>query len=138
MLKASVTNLSHFPLRRFDMMIGVAYSSDIAKIRELLLELAYKNPKCLAEPKPLVIFLGFGDSALQLQFSIWATQANFLEMRNSMHDDVKRGFEEHGIEIPFPQRVLHWVEMDDKGGPRPVPAPAESSEQPATTEPPRS
>lgn len=129
MLKANVTNLTHFPLRRYDMMIGVAYREDIARVRDVLREVAYSNPKCLAEPRPLIIFLGFGDSALQLQFSIWATQANYLEMRTSMHEDVKRAFDEHGIEIPFPQRTVHWVELDDKGGPRPTVPPGDGSDE---------
>ena len=107
-LKANVTNLTHFPLRRYDMQIGVAYHEDVEKIRRLLIDIAYRNPLCLAEPKPVIIFKAFGDSALELQFSIWAATENYLAMANSMHEEVKRAFDEHGIEIPFPQRTVHW------------------------------
>ncbi|MEM9487544.1 MAG: mechanosensitive ion channel family protein [Myxococcota bacterium] len=107
MLKANVTNLTHFELRRCDMAIGVAYKDDIEEVREILLQVAYDNPLCLVDPKPLFMFLGFGDSALQLQFSVWSTTKNFLEMRTTMYRDIKRAFDAGGIEIPFPQRVVH-------------------------------
>lgn len=120
MLKADVVNLTYFPIRRYDMMIGVAYKEDIAQVREVLFEVAHKNHLCLEDPKPLIIFQAFGDSALELQFSVWAAKENFLLLRNSMHEDVKRAFDEHGIEIPFPQRTIHM--------PDPVAMPASESE----------
>ncbi len=107
MIKSNVTNLTFFPIRRFDMQVGVAYKEDLAKVGEVLMELADKNPICLQEPKPLIIFSGFGDSAINLQFSVWATREKFLELRNSMQNAVKRSFEQHGIEIPFPHRSLY-------------------------------
>jgi small-conductance mechanosensitive channel len=107
MIKSNVTNLTFFPIRRFDMQVGVAYKEDLAKVGELLTELADKNPICLQEPKPLIIFSGFGDSSINLQFSVWATREKFLELRNSIQNAVKRSFEQHGIEIPFPHRSLY-------------------------------
>ncbi len=59
------------------------------------------------EPKPLFIFLGFSDSALNFQFSVWASQANFLEVRNRIQEEIKLAFDEAGIEIPFPHRTLY-------------------------------
>ncbi len=107
MIKSNVTNLTHFPIRRFDMQVGVAYKEDLSKVGEVLMEIADNNPICLQEPKPLIIFSGFGDSAINLQFSVWATKENFLELRNSTQNAVKRSFEQHGIEIPFPHRTLY-------------------------------
>jgi small-conductance mechanosensitive channel len=106
-IKTEVTNLTHFPIRRHDMKIGVAYREDLGRVRDLLFRVAEQNPLCLVEPRPLFIFLSYGDSALEMQFSVWAKREHWLEMRNSMHLDVKRAFDEAGIEIPFPHRTLY-------------------------------
>ena len=105
-IKSEVTTLTKFPIRRIDLQLGVAYKEDIAKVRGLLLQLAEKNPLSLEEPKPLFIFLGFGDSAINLQFSIWVKRENFLELKNAIQEEIKTAFEREGIEIPFPQRTL--------------------------------
>lgn len=106
MLKAEVVNFTHFPIRRYDLKVGVAYRSDLAAVREALFEVAAANPLCLDEPRPLLIFLGFGGSSMDLQFSVWAAKDKFLDLRNSMHEQVKRAFDARGIEIPFPQQTL--------------------------------
>ena len=105
-IKSEVTTLTKFPIRRIDLQLGVAYKEDIGKVRELLFKLAEKNPLSLEEPKPLFIFLGFGDSAINLQFSIWVKRENFLDLKNAIQEEIKAAFEQEGIEIPFPQRTL--------------------------------
>ncbi len=107
MIKSEVTTLTRFPIRRYDIQVGIAYKEDIARARDVLMAVADKNPLCLEEPKPLFIFLGFGDSALNFQFSVWASQENFLEVRNSIQEQIKLAFDEAGIEIPFPHRSLY-------------------------------
>jgi small-conductance mechanosensitive channel len=106
LLKSNIVNLTHFPIRRIDLPVGVAYKEDLTKVRELLLKIAEQNPLCLEEPKPTVLFLGFGDSSINLRFSAWVTQANFVEVTNSLPEQVKRCFDDNGVEIPFPQRVV--------------------------------
>jgi small-conductance mechanosensitive channel len=106
MLKSEVTTLTHYPIRRFDMKVGVAYREDLREVERVLRQVADANPLCLHEPTPLFLVLGFGDSSIDLQFSFWSTLANFIQLRNMMHDEVLRAFEAAGIEIPFPQRTL--------------------------------
>lgn len=105
-IKSEVTTLTKFPIRRIDLQLGVAYKEDIGKVRDLLLRIAENNPLSLEEPKPLFIFSGFGDSAINLQFSLWVKRENFLDLKNSIQEQIKTGFAEAGIEIPFPQRTL--------------------------------
>jgi small-conductance mechanosensitive channel len=107
LVKAEVRTLTRFPVRRLDLEIGVAYKADLEKVREVLFDLADRNPLCLDEPKPLFLLQGFGDSAIQLLFAPWATRENYLELKNTVQLDIKRRFEEEGIEIPFPQRTFH-------------------------------
>ena len=107
MIKSEVTTLTRFPIRRYDVQLGIAYKEDIARAREVLMTVADRNPLCLEEPKPLFIFLGFGDSALNFQFSVWAARENFLDVRNSIQEEIKLAFDDAGIEIPFPHRTLY-------------------------------
>ena len=107
LIKSEVTTLTRFPIRRFDMQLGVAYHEDIAHVHDVLKRTAESNPLCLDEPEPLFIFTGFGDSAMTLQFSVWALRENFLEMRTAIFADIKHAFDAAGIEIPFPHRSLY-------------------------------
>lgn len=106
-LKSEVTNISYFPIRRLDIVLSVAYRESIPRVRELLSEVAEANPLCLEEPKPLFIFLGFGESGLNMQFSVWGGSETFIEMRNSMYEGIKERFDEAGVELPFPHRALY-------------------------------
>jgi len=107
LIKSEIVNLTRFPIRRYDLQVGVAYKEDIGQVREVLMQVARDNPLCLDHPKPMVIFQGFGDSSLDLQFSVWARRENFLPLRNSISEEVKNAFDEAGIEIPFPHRTLY-------------------------------
>ena len=107
LIKSEVTNIRHFPVRRVDLMVGVAYREDMRKVRNVLMEVADDNPLCLEEPAPLVLFQGYGDSALNHEFRVWAKTENFLDLRNSISVEIKEAFDEHDIEIPFPHRTIY-------------------------------
>jgi len=106
-MKSEVTTLTRFPIRRADIKVGVAYREDIGRVRDELMRIAAQNPLCLDEPEPLFIFLGFGDSSLDIQFSVWTARENFLALKNSIQEEIKVGFDAAGIEIPFPHRSLY-------------------------------
>lgn len=116
-IKSEVTNLSKFPIRRADIMIGIAYHEDIGQARNVLQRVAFKNPLCLDQPEPLIIMRGFGESSLDLQFSVWSARENWLAMRNSIQEEIKLAFDAAGIEIPFPHRTLY---VGEKTPPMPV------------------
>ena len=107
LLKSEITNLTRYPIRRADLLVGVAYKEDVDRVEEILMTVARRNPLCLDEPKPMLVFLRFGESSLDLRFSCWAAQSNFLELKTSMNKDIHRAFDDAGIEIPFPQRSLN-------------------------------
>jgi len=112
-VKSEVITVTRFPIRRLDLPIGVGYGEEVGKVREIILKVVTRNPRALMEPPPGVFFEGYGESSLDLRLSVWVTQENFLQLKNTILEEVKARFDEEGIEIPFPQRSLHLMSGAD-------------------------
>lgn len=106
MVKSEILSLNRFPLRRFDLVLGVAYDTDLGKLQQTLFEVAHRNPLCLDEPAPQLVSRGFGASSIDYTFMLWAKSENLLALQNSITREVKEALEASGIEIPFPQTTL--------------------------------
>lgn len=113
LVKSRFTNITRFPIRRVDIPVGVAYREDIGRVRDVLREIADANPLVLMEPEPLIIFDGYMDSAINFKFAVWAKRENFLDVRNTITEDLKVRFDAEGIEIPFPHRSLYTGSMTE-------------------------
>lgn len=135
-IKSQVTTITRYPIRRVEMDIGVAYKEDIARVREVILEVVENNPRALMEPAPMLVFDAYGDSALELKLRVWATKENFIALKNALLEEIKARFDQEGIEIPFPHRSLYAGEAS---APFPVrvvaDARAEEAEEGAGPEP---
>ena len=107
MIKTQVTNVTKFPIRRIDIEVGTSYGSNVEQVMKVLRNVADQNPFSLDEPNPIVVFKGFGDSSLNFMLGAWCEKTQFLDLKNSLTRDVKMAFDREGIEIPFPQRVVH-------------------------------
>lgn len=107
MLKSQVTNITRFPIRRLEFRISVAYKEDMTRVHDVLVDLANKNPVALQEPAPLIIFDNFNSSSIDFAFHVWCEKEDFLALRNSLYFDIKKRFDEEGIEIPFPHLSLY-------------------------------
>lgn len=109
-IEDTVTNWSHNdPKVRFRIPIGVAYGSDVEKVRAALLEVAREHPKALAEPEPTVFFGGFGESSLDFELAVWSSEMSYRprRFRSELNFAIERKLREAGIEIPFPTREVH-------------------------------
>jgi len=107
LIKSQFTNITRFPIRRFDIELGVAYKEDIGKVMRVLGDIADKNPHVMDEPPPLLLFKGFGDSALQILLGVWFEKSDMLNLRRTILKEIKERFDAEGIEIPFPHRSLY-------------------------------
>lgn len=110
LIQNPLTNITRFPIRRLDVNVGVAYKEDITRVRETLMEVADRNPHCLDEPEPLIIFQQFGDSSLDFMLAVWCVKTDFLTLKNSIMQEIKEAFDRKGIEIPFPHRTIYTGE----------------------------
>jgi len=95
-------------LTRESIMVGVAYGSDVDRVRELLLEVANQHRMVLKKPLPVVLFNDFGDSALLFELLIpinRSFESNIV--KSDIRFAIDKAFRKNKIEIPFPQRVVH-------------------------------
>jgi small-conductance mechanosensitive channel len=105
-----VTNWSYGdPKVRLRLPVGVAYGSDVEKLRRVLLEIAAENPAVLKDPAPTVRFLEFGDSSLNFELAVWTIDMAHrpTRFRSELYFAIERNLRENRIEVPFPQRDLH-------------------------------
>jgi small-conductance mechanosensitive channel len=91
----------------------VAYHTDIEHLKRVLREIAAANPFCLDEPEPLIVFSNFGDSALEFLFGLWFYKTDYLNLKNSVMQEIKERFDREGIEIPFPHLSLYSGSVTD-------------------------
>ncbi len=112
-LKGELVNFTRFPIRRFDINLGVAYKEDIGRVMRILREIADNHPLVLDEPEPLILFTGFGTSALDILFGVWFHLPDFLPLRKTLLQEIKERFDAEGIEIPFPHTTLYTGSVTD-------------------------
>ncbi|MFH1812349.1 MAG: mechanosensitive ion channel family protein [Pseudomonadota bacterium] len=98
----------HHELERVRIDVGVAYGSDIDRVRAVLLDVAAHSEHLVKEPEPRVRFRKLGESSLEFQLLGWIAQP-VLRGRavDGLNTAVYKRFMAEGIEIPFPQRVVH-------------------------------
>ena len=103
------------PDRRFiiNVKVGVSYDSDLDEVRKIMMNLARAHPWVLSEPgfEPIWRVVDFADSAIVVMVIVWIDDVDHQwQLGSDLREQIKKQFDEHGIEIPFPRRV---VEMRD-------------------------
>ena len=112
-LENSVTNWTGSDMKKRELLkIGVAYDSDTRKVEELLNDIVKGHSKVLKDPAPVIIFKNFGDSALEFEVYYWIDlkQSTGMKVSSDMRHHIAAVFKREGIEIPYPQRVIHMAE----------------------------
>ena len=104
---SEVVNYSEKDLRRVDLSFSIAYSDDFAKARQIILDVAAKDELILKDPDCLVRMNSHGDSAIVIAAKFWCKNADYWTVYFNMTENVKKAFDENGIEIPFNQLDVH-------------------------------
>ena len=110
LITGTVINWSYGdPTVRTRLPVGVAYGTDIEKVRSLLLQVAAADPDILKSPEPEVLFVGYGDSSINFELAVWSTMMvdKPLRFKSRIYYAIHKVLEANKIEIPFPQRDLH-------------------------------
>lgn len=108
-MQVEIINLSYFPQRRVDLILGIAYGTSFDKVQTVLLQLAQENVLALQDPEPKVSINNFGPSTIDIKFSVWGLTINYLNLKNSLQEAIKVAFEKEKIDMPFPQMTIHSV-----------------------------
>lgn len=105
-----LTNFTKANPRRLVLPIGVAYQSDLDRVRDVALKAVAAVPGVLEDPAPQLVYQGFGDSAINLELYYYydTTQSNYLDMVTQPIEAIKRAFDAADIDIPFPIRTVYF------------------------------
>lgn len=91
-------------------VVSVGYDSDVDLVMRLLAEAALASPRVLREPAPSVALSAFGADGLEFTVGFWINdpENGTLGLRSQINLAILRALRAHGVDIPYPQRVLHW------------------------------
>ena len=109
LVKQVVTNHSYPDPQVFTRQtLGVAYGSDLDKVKRVLLEVINSNSRVLKDPPAKIYFTEFADSSLNLLlYYAVGSYANRFAVSDEVNMEIDKAFAREGIEIPFPQRTVH-------------------------------
>jgi potassium efflux system protein len=95
-------------ITRIVIPVSIAYDSDVELAHTVMLDTVKSSPLVLAEPEPCVLFIGFGESALNFSIRFFVGElANRLPATHDLHTRLEKALREHKIKLPFPQRDIH-------------------------------
>ena len=106
---SNIINHARYGTRRMDLDIGIGYDSSLDTAETALMSLA-ADPRVLSDPAPRFLVVSYGDSAINVRLRAYAKYDDFFDLYWDLNRRLKGVLDEHGIEIPFPQRVIHHLD----------------------------
>ena len=97
-----ITNYSTHDTRRIDFDFKIAYSANIDTARKVLFACAKADERILLDPQPEVMIASHDDNGMTIRLRVWVKNADYWDVYFPMYEQVKRSFDEYGIEIPYP------------------------------------
>lgn len=97
-----IVNYSTHDTRRIDFDFNIAYSADIDTARKVLFACAKAEERILLDPQPEVMIVSHNESSITIRLRVWVKNAEYWDVYYPMYEQVKRSFDEYGIEIPYP------------------------------------
>jgi small-conductance mechanosensitive channel len=91
--------------------LSIAYDADVERALSLLLQVAGRMKRVLAEPAPGARIKQLGDSGVELELSVWVSdpEAGEGDLRSDLYRDILRTFRAEGIDIPYPRRDVRVI-----------------------------
>jgi small conductance mechanosensitive channel len=102
-----ITNYSANDTRRVDMVVGVSYSDDLDKVRNVLEELVAADERILDDPAHTIAVQALADSSVNFVVRPWVKTADYWGVWFDLTEAIKKRFDQEGISIPFPQQDVH-------------------------------
>jgi small conductance mechanosensitive channel len=108
----SIVNFSAKEQRRIDMIAGVSYSDDLAKVKQVLEGILSEDERILKDPAPTIGLLEMADSSINFAVRPWVKTADYWDVFFATQEKIKQRFDAEGISIPFPQRDVHLYKTE--------------------------
>ena len=105
-----IVNFSKNPLRRLEITVGIDYGDSPEKALDIMRDVVACEPLFMRKPEPQFFVSGLEDSAVNVTFRAWARTQDYFNLRWKYTAEIKKRFAEEKITIPFPQRVVHFVD----------------------------
>lgn len=103
----NIINYNSESTRRDKIDVGIGYNSNIKTAKNILLQICADNENILTEPAPEVYVGELAESSVNLTLRFWAKNDVFWAAHFHVLEELKYRFDTEGIEIPFPQTVMH-------------------------------
>lgn len=100
---SSITNVTRMEKRRIDLLIGVSYEANLAKTKQVLLDVVKSEDKILPGEPVDVYVSELADSSVQMGVRAWVKTEDYWPIRWKMTEDIKNALDANGISIPYPQ-----------------------------------
>ena len=107
MSNALCTNYSHKEERRVDFTFSFEYGEDLEKVRAVLLKVIAADSRILTAPEPFIELGAMADSSVNVTVRVWVKSADYWNVFFGMNKEVYATFNKEGINIPYPQMVVH-------------------------------
>jgi small conductance mechanosensitive channel len=104
-----IKNISGYETRRVDLVFGIGYSSSIPKAYDVIRNILKGDARILPEPETQIAVSELADSSVNFVVRPWVKKDDYWDVRFGLTRQVKEAFDSQGIEIPFPQRVVHMA-----------------------------
>ena len=108
----SVTNYSYMTERMIPFVFDIGYNNDHHEAIRILRDVFAKDKRILNAKYMEIGISEFGDNSVRISAFAEVKTSQFLEVRYSIMSDVKDAFDKHGIDIPYPQRVVYIQNAD--------------------------
>ena len=108
----SVTNYSYMTERMIPFVFDIGYNNDHHEAIRILKDVFAKDKRILNAKYMEIGISEFGDNSVRISAFAEVKTSQFLEVRYSIMSDVKDAFDKHGIDIPYPQRVVYIHNAD--------------------------
>ncbi|WP_440997793.1 mechanosensitive ion channel family protein [Arhodomonas sp. SL1] len=105
----AIVNYSAKDTRRVDMVVGVHYETDLARARQLLMDILTADERVLKEPEPVVVVGDLGASSVDFWVRPWCRASDYWPLKWDLMETIKARLESEGIAIAFPQLDVHVV-----------------------------
>ena len=102
-----IVNYSALDKRRVDLQVGIAYGENVERAISVIRETVAKVPGVLAEPAPAVAVAGLDESQVTMNVRPWSKTGDYWAVYSGVLQAVKEELDRAGIEIPFPQVMVH-------------------------------